>query len=217
MAFTNKQHRDRYANDPAHRARKLAANRTWRMAHRDELNAEWSEKWRTDEAFRTARKGAAWARRLRKYGLTPADYERMLREQNGLCALCHRRSERRLVVDHDHDTNQVRRLLCYKCNSGLGFFDDDAERMRKGAGYVERAKGIREARLNITAVIPTARFAVTLNAPRQEVRTRMQPSASTTGGNDTTASAARGSGSRGRSRRTGVRDRLPRAPRRRSG
>jgi hypothetical protein len=217
MAFSNKQHRDRYASDPAHRARKLAANRTWRMAHRDELNAEWSEKWHTDEAFRAAHKRAAWLRRLAKYGLTQAEYERMLREQNGLCAFCHRRPARGLVIDHDHATNRVRGLLCDKCNSGLGFFDDDAERMRTAAGYIDRANGIREARFNIRAVIPTARFAVTLNAPRQEVRTRMEPPATATGGNDTTASAARGSGSRGRGRRTCARGRLPRAPRRRSG
>jgi hypothetical protein len=174
MAFTNEQHRNRYANDPAHRARKLAANRTWRMAHRDELNAEWSEKWRSDETFRASRKAAAWVRRLRKYRLTPADYERMLREQDGLCALCHRRPARGLVVDHCHATNRVRGLLCDKCNSGLGFFDDDAERMRTGAGYVDRANGVREARLNIRAVIPTAAFAVTLNAPRQRRRGRRQ-------------------------------------------
>jgi Recombination endonuclease VII len=167
MAFSNKQHRNRYATDPAHRTEKLAANRTWRMAHRDELNAEWSEKWHTDEEFREARKAAARLRRLRKYGLTPADYERLLREQDGLCAFCHRRPARGLVVDHCHATNKVRGLLCDKCNSGLGFFEDDAERMRTGAGYIDRAKGIREARFNITAVIPTARFEVRLNAPRR--------------------------------------------------
>jgi hypothetical protein len=166
MAFSNEQHRNRYATDPAHRADKLAANRSWRTAHRDELNAEWSEKWRNDEAFREARKAAARIRRLAKYGLTQADYERMLREQKGMCLFCHRRPARGLVVDHDHATNRVRGLLCDKCNSGLGFFEDDAARMRTGADYIDRANGIREARLNITAVIPTARFEVTLNAPQ---------------------------------------------------
>jgi len=166
MAFSNEQHRNRYANDPAHRTDKLAANHSWRMAHRDELNAEWSEKWRTDEAFREARKAAARIRRLAKYGLTQADYERMLREQNGMCLFCHRRPARGLVVDHDHATNRVRGLLCDNCNSGLGFFEDDAARMRTGADYIDRANGIREARLNITAVIPTAKFEVRLNAPQ---------------------------------------------------
>jgi hypothetical protein len=179
MAFSNEQHRNRYAADPAYRKRKLAANRTWRMAHRDELNAEWSEKWRTDEAFRQARKAAAWARRLAKYGLTPAAYERMLSEQNGLCALCHRRPARRLVVDHCHATKQVRRLLCDNCNSGLGFFDDNAERMRMAGGYIDRAKGIREARFNIRVVIPTARFEVRLGAPRRRGGRRPKPTAST--------------------------------------
>jgi len=69
----------------------------------------------------------------------------------------------------------VRGLLCDKCNSGLGFFDDDAERMRTAAGYIDRANGIREARLNIIAVIPTARFDVTLHAPLQPGGGRAPP------------------------------------------
>jgi hypothetical protein len=43
VAFTNEQHRQRYADDEKHRARKLAANKVWRTEHTKELNAAWSD------------------------------------------------------------------------------------------------------------------------------------------------------------------------------
>jgi recombination endonuclease VII len=72
--------------------------------------------------------------RKQRYGVTPEQYEAMYNEQNGLCALlCGRPAE---CIDHCHDTKFVRGLLCRKCNSALGFFDDDPEVMIRAAGYV---------------------------------------------------------------------------------
>jgi hypothetical protein len=164
MAFTNEQHRERYAQDEAHRKRKLADNRAWRTEHRDALNAAWSEKWRTDAAFRE-RKAAA--RRLRKYGLDAEGYERMLDEQGGLCAYCHKPA-RRLVVDHCHATGVVRALLCDRCNMGVGHLEDDPDRMRRAIDRIERSRGIREANLRIVARIPTAAFKLTFADTREK-------------------------------------------------
>lgn len=47
------------------------------------------------------------------------------------------RSTKTAHVDHDHKTGVLRALLCFKCNSALGNFDDDPERMRRAARYVE--------------------------------------------------------------------------------
>lgn len=58
----------------------------------------------------------------------------MLSEQNGRCANCAKESK--LVVDHSHTTGRVRQLLCNKCNTGLGAFEDDALRMRNAVAYV---------------------------------------------------------------------------------
>jgi hypothetical protein len=57
-----------------------------------------------------------------RYGITEADYQAMLIEQAGVCAICgeENRSSRRLHVDHDHETGRVRALLCEVCNTSLG-------------------------------------------------------------------------------------------------
>lgn len=67
---------------------------------------------------------------LRSYGLTLEDYERMFDEQLGLCKICGEEEtnpKRSLAVDHDHDTGEVRGLLCGKCNSGIGLLRDSSE------------------------------------------------------------------------------------------
>lgn len=81
----------------------------------------------------------------RFYGLTSEDYGRMLAEQCGVCAICKKPEVRvtpkgdltTLHVDHCHDTNKVRALLCYKCNSALGSMHDDPQLFRRAAEYIE--------------------------------------------------------------------------------
>ena len=70
------------------------------------------------------------------YRIRIEEYEQMLQEQNNKCAVCER--EVKLEVDHCHSTGRVRSLLCGGCNRGLGQFNDDYERVRKAAEYLER-------------------------------------------------------------------------------
>lgn len=77
-----------------------------------------------------------------KFGLTIAQYDEMLEQQGGHCALCPATSDsqgKRLAVDHCHATSKVRGLLCDRCNRALGLLADDPERMRAAALYVEAA------------------------------------------------------------------------------
>lgn len=77
----------------------------------------------------------AW---LKQYGLTPEDFDRLLAEQNGKCAICGEgcSTGQNLSVDHCHTAGHVRGLLCRNCNRGLGLFGDDPERLAKAAAYL---------------------------------------------------------------------------------
>lgn len=78
---------------------------------------------------------------LRRYGLTIDDYIVMSRAQNDKCFICGKINEfgpwnKKLVVDHCHKTGKVRKLLCDKCNKGLGQFNDDPELLSKAIKYL---------------------------------------------------------------------------------
>ncbi len=64
----------------------------------------------------------------KKYGLSKEEYEVILADQKGVCAVCGSGPSGRgskLYVDHCHKTNKVRGLLCHKCNLAAGYVDDD--------------------------------------------------------------------------------------------
>lgn len=60
-----------------------------------------------------------------KYGLTVEQYDWLLLHQNGTCPICKQALETP-IVDHRHDTSEVRGLLCWHCNLALGHIQDDA-------------------------------------------------------------------------------------------
>lgn len=74
------------------------------------------------------------------YGITPDDYDRMFKIQNGRCAICgSTRGNKRtgyLFVDHNHQTGEIRALLCGLCNTGLGNFRDNPDLLRAALRYL---------------------------------------------------------------------------------
>lgn len=70
------------------------------------------------------------------YGLTFEAYTKLREKQQDRCAICSR-EQKRLNIDHDHLTKQVRGLLCRKCNYGLGFFGDDTQLLEKAIAYLQ--------------------------------------------------------------------------------
>lgn len=80
----------------------------------------------------------------RRYGISLIEYERLQEEQAGLCALCgeHETSKSNksgmgfLVLDHDHETGNRRKLLCRACNHGLGNFKDSPSLLLKAIEYL---------------------------------------------------------------------------------
>lgn len=76
---------------------------------------------------------------LHDYGLTLEQIDQMIADRNGLCDICHlpNQDNTRLHVDHDHDTGQVRGMLCGNCNRGIGNFGHYPDRLRAAADYLD--------------------------------------------------------------------------------
>ncbi len=67
-------------------------------------------------------------RYIKLFGITTDGYNELFAEQEGKCGICGNHDlEKHLCVDHDHDTGEVRGLLCQPCNLGLGKLGDNIE------------------------------------------------------------------------------------------
>ena len=91
------------------------------------------------------RRGEADTQLRNDYGITLQDYEAMYKTQNGKCAICGKEPKngrgilRKLYVDHCHQTNRVRGLLCHSCNMGIGLLDDSLELLFSAIEYLKKS------------------------------------------------------------------------------
>ncbi len=112
----------------------------WREGNREKYNAQ-------QRAFQ---RGYTSEQRYgheikRRYGCTLEQYNQMLVEQEGKCAICsklHNPAEKkgRLFVDHCHASGKVRALLCSACNSMLGYAEDDTRSLLEAVAYLTKHK-----------------------------------------------------------------------------
>lgn len=78
----------------------------------------------------------------RNYGITLADFNRMVLSQGSKCACC--RTDKpggkhgQWCVDHDHVTGAVRELLCKDCNIVLGLVEDSPEHLQRLLAYIAK-------------------------------------------------------------------------------
>jgi hypothetical protein len=123
-----------------------ATQREWNARNRDKIRAN-NHKRDSDPKRRqkSLRDAKTW--RLRLYGLDPEGYDSLLEKQGGVCAICGEPgqtwAERNLHVDHDHDTNEVRGLLCGRCNVAIGLLGDSVESLSKAIDYLTNPPAVR--------------------------------------------------------------------------
>lgn len=74
------------------------------------------------------------------YELTELEYQTLMTEQDGKCAICLDEfgDRKDVMIDHNHETGKVRGLLCRSCNTGLGFFKDSELILFFAQKYIHR-------------------------------------------------------------------------------
>ena len=106
------------ANPEKQIAMSSRSGKKWRKKNPDYFKYEWVE---------------------RKYGLSRQEYDAKITQQQNMCAICGRVLDKP-NVDHNHETGEVRDLLCWNCNGGLGQFKDDPLIAQAAADYLKRWK-----------------------------------------------------------------------------
>ena len=78
---------------------------------------------------------------LKEHDITEEHYQKIHAKQDGMCLICKVEmsvDDRRWCIDHDHDTKEIRGLLCRLCNCGLGNFKDSPRLLRLAIRYIEQ-------------------------------------------------------------------------------
>jgi Recombination endonuclease VII len=112
----------------------------WNKQNKDKYNSH--KRTSGKKTYRTT--GKALSLRW-KHGLSLEDYNKMLKEQNGVCAICSRPewmtvkgTLRQLAVDHRHITNKIRALLCGSCNKALGLLQENPIVIQSMLNYINK-------------------------------------------------------------------------------
>ena len=120
---THKELRKAYAKayKETHKEDELA----YRLANR-EARRSYSQKYDLEHKLQKR-----FATRKRKYNLTKEAYQILEFSQQGRCAICRKTpkedSQEILHVDHNHETSVVRGLVCFSCNTKLGWYERNKE------------------------------------------------------------------------------------------
>jgi len=141
---------EKYKEERLERARK------YRAIHKERL-AKWArdDRARNKAKYQLLNKNGSLGRNypkrlleiLKSRCLTKDQYDAMIEAQNNKCAICNQTETckdpsndcvRRLSIDHNHTTGEVRELLCHSCNSGIGKFKEDIELLRAAIAYIEK-------------------------------------------------------------------------------
>lgn len=108
----------------ANRERTALASKRWKLNNPDKvraINRKADLKW--------------------KYGISIQEFDQLLESQQYKCAICsisHHDVTYGLYVDHCHKSNEIRGLLCSRCNMGLGLFREQADFLNGAINYLNK-------------------------------------------------------------------------------
>ena len=118
-----KRKRDWAKTDSQKEKRKLYM-RIWREKNRSKHNETARKSHERNKHKHLGKARTYWL--MSRYNITEEQYQQMLILQNVKCLICgkeHKDTSKGLHIDHDHETNLIRGLLCSKCNTALGWYE----------------------------------------------------------------------------------------------
>lgn len=132
MTLEEKRERGRLAQ-ARYRANNLELNRQRQVDWIKNLKIKFPEKYKLRHL-----KG-----NRRRFGLSPEEYDAKLASQNNICVLCKLpfdilQPALKPVLDHNHETGELRKFIHNRCNSAIGLLNDSSEMCRLAADYIER-------------------------------------------------------------------------------
>lgn len=126
---------------------RLKQGQRWRDTHKEEYKL-YQNSWRKKNIEKVRKSARDWMKRnyngkvkntylLRKYGINLKEYNELVLSQNNKCAICKQEElGKSLAVDHNHETGEVRGLLCEDCNRGIGILKEDIKRLSAAIEYL---------------------------------------------------------------------------------
>jgi hypothetical protein len=121
--------------------RSNAYTRKWRDKNRAKYNAKRKELRRLEKLMDPEKQKNVHLKN--RYGITLDQYNAMLKAQDNRCAICRiefASLEKPPSVDHCHDSDAVRGLLCHHCNVFVGFARNSVENLANAIQYLNKFK-----------------------------------------------------------------------------
>lgn len=144
-AKSSKKSYEKKKNDPEYIRKKAEYNKYFREKN-DKTIKEKKAKYFQDtkyseEHFKKRQENSHRQALKVRFGMTPEQYDKLLNDQDGVCAICGEfkisAQQSRMGVDHNHNTLKIRGILCDWCNIGIGRFNDDIGLLQKAIDYIK--------------------------------------------------------------------------------
>lgn len=116
-------------------------NKQWYNENKDKHKITCA-KWYVKNKKSATRKGTEW-HYMSRYGITHQQFLDLAFEQGNKCSICGidltfaEKCNTRAVLDHDHNSGEIRGVLCNSCNTALGLFKDSEHVLQNAIVYLK--------------------------------------------------------------------------------